>query len=279
MKPYPDLIISFIANHGDLRNIENVLISSDYQLLNFPDVLRVTTHVQELEERSIARYLDNEEFLLVDYISKNMPALIIFQVDNEKIPINNWTWNMKRSPATRRYPLLCYLTMPASSQHLERKFFADHIYDRYDLFYSFEDIVQKIGYRIDLQEILEDCGTDISENTKLGIACFNNRKYFEAHEFFEIAWLREEKSNKNLNRALLQVAIAYYHIHRRNFSGAIKVLLRLRQWIYPLPGNCGSINITELRNDTDRIFYELLHLGPRNLNKFNFELCKNIKYT
>lgn len=278
MKPYPNLIITFISNHDDLMIIEEVSNSLGFQLLNTPDPLQLRIHVQERFRNPESGYSNNEEYLLLDYISKKMPALVIFDVGNEEIAMNEWIRILKKSPATRRYPVLCYVSKPVSYQHIDTRLYTDQIYDRSALFGNLENILSNAVFQINCQEILEACYSEISENTRLGIAYFNKGKYFEAHEYFEVAWMSEKKSNKILNRALLQTAVAYYHINRRNYLGAIKVLLRLRQWIYPLPGICNSINIEEIRNNLDIIYTELIALGPQNIDNFNIALCKSINF-
>ena len=70
----------------------------------------------------------------------------------------------------------------------------------------------------------------------------------EAHDLFERAWMEDESPGRELYRAILQVAVAYYQISRGNYNGAAKMFLRMRQWIDPLPDFCRGFNVAQLQN-------------------------------
>lgn len=57
-----------------------------------------------------------------------------------------------------------------------------------------------------------------------GIDLLNRGKYFEAHEAIEAAWRSEKGSIRTLYQGILQVAVVYYHISNRNYTGARKVI-------------------------------------------------------
>jgi hypothetical protein len=46
---------------------------------------------------------------------------------------------------------------------------------------------------------------------------------------------------------LIQVAVAYLQVQRGNLRGAQKILLRLRQWLDPLPSPCRGVDVAALR--------------------------------
>jgi len=107
---------------------------------------------------------------------------------------------------------------------------------------------------------------------------FNHGKYFEAHEFLEDAWNEDSSPGRELYRAILQVAVAYLQIERRNYNGAIKMFLRVRQWIDPLPGQCRGVDIDQLRSDAERVRQALLALGPERIGEFNHNLFHPVQY-
>jgi uncharacterized protein len=55
-----------------------------------------------------------------------------------------------------------------------------------------------------------------------GIACFNEQRYFEAHEALETAWRKEPGPIRELYQGILQLGVGYFHIRRGNIPGAIK---------------------------------------------------------
>jgi len=107
-----------------------------------------------------------------------------------------------------------------------------------------------------------------------GIALFNARDYFGAHEALETAWREEPGAVRDVYRGILQVGLAYYHIQRLNYRGAVKMFQRCRQWLAPFPDTCRGIDLGQLRSDFLRAEEELLRLGPEKLAYFNHDLLK-----
>jgi len=95
-----------------------------------------------------------------------------------------------------------------------------------------------------------------------GLEEFNRGEYFDAHETLETAWNIDAGSGRDLYRAILQVAVAYLQIERGNYAGAMKIFLRLRQWIDPLPETCRGVNVAQLRLDARQAREALKSLGP-----------------
>jgi predicted metal-dependent hydrolase len=90
-----------------------------------------------------------------------------------------------------------------------------------------------------------------------GIILFNQKKFFDAHEELEIAWRDEPGQIRDLYRGILQVGVAYYHITRRNFSGAKKLIIRSEKWLEPFPDKVLGINIKKLKSDSKNILVKL----------------------
>ncbi|PKO05664.1 MAG: hypothetical protein CVU41_11400 [Chloroflexi bacterium HGW-Chloroflexi-3] len=86
-----------------------------------------------------------------------------------------------------------------------------------------------------------------------GIELFNQKKFFAAHEELELAWRDEHGAIRDLYRGILQVGVAYYHIQRRNFTGAQKMFVRAEKWLGPYSGNFLGINVGKLKKDATKI--------------------------
>jgi hypothetical protein len=67
--------------------------------------------------------------------------------------------------------------------------------------------------------------------------------YFEAHEVLERAWLESDAPQRSLYRALVQTCVIYLHLERGNRPGAAKLLLRIHQWLDPLPDRCSGLDV------------------------------------
>jgi predicted metal-dependent hydrolase len=53
-----------------------------------------------------------------------------------------------------------------------------------------------------------------------GIALFNERRFWHAHEAWEKLWLRSGGAEKEFLRGLIQLAAAYHHVQRGTLRGA-----------------------------------------------------------
>jgi len=123
-----------------------------------------------------------------------------------------------------------------------------------------------------------DCTTPIHPSAREGIRLFNEGRYFEAHEALEIAWLEERGRIRELYRGILQVGVAYLHITRGNYDGAIKVYNRSIQWLKEWPDVCRGVHVEELRRDSKAAFQELMRLGKRQVGEFNQAWMKPVRW-
>ena len=57
-----------------------------------------------------------------------------------------------------------------------------------------------------------------------GVAHFNAREFFEAHEVWEELWLAAREPEKTFLQGLIQVAAAFHHHARENARGAKSLL-------------------------------------------------------
>ena len=94
-----------------------------------------------------------------------------------------------------------------------------------------------------------DCSGRLHPRSKEGLNLFNDGRYFEAHEALEDAWKEERGAIRNLYRGILQVAVVYLHVTRRNYSGALKVYERSQKWLKDWPDECRGIKVDRLRRD------------------------------
>jgi uncharacterized protein len=124
---------------------------------------------------------------------------------------------------------------------------------------------------------LTECDGPLPEEAVRGLACFNAGQYFEAHEHLETAWRAETAPIRELYRGVLQVGVAYYHIQRGNYSGALKLFQHCREWLAPFPDVCRGIDLAHLRQSVNQAEAELLRLGPERIAEFNPALFRKIE--
>lgn len=80
-----------------------------------------------------------------------------------------------------------------------------------------------------------------------GLRCYRNREFFEAHEYWEAAWLRSAEPEKTFLQALIQTTAAFHHFQRKNFIGAASLLRGALRRLQPYPAEFGGVAVEELR--------------------------------
>ncbi len=127
------------------------------------------------------------------------------------------------------------------------------------------------------QTVLEQtCRVPLSEMALQGLRLYNQGEYFEAHEALEAAWRQDQTPGRELYQGVLQVGIAYLQIGRGNYIGALKMFLRARQWLDPLPDQCRGVEVEQLRQDAQRAQAALKALGRERINEFDRMLFKPV---
>jgi predicted metal-dependent hydrolase len=122
------------------------------------------------------------------------------------------------------------------------------------------------------------CKAALHPQAAEGLRLFNAGKYFEAHEALEEAWNEEKGPVRELYRGILQIAVVYLHITRRNYNGAIKVYGRSQKWLKDWPALCRGVYVEELRRNAEAAITEVQRLGPERLSEFDKSLLKLVRW-
>ena len=57
-----------------------------------------------------------------------------------------------------------------------------------------------------------------------GLKLFNDREFYDAHEYWEELWLEYQLEDKKFIQGLIQMTVAYYHLSTGNKKGALSLL-------------------------------------------------------
>jgi predicted metal-dependent hydrolase len=203
------------------------------------------------------------------------PALVLVGIDSPRLPWAEWIAALKSSAATRRIPVIAF--GPHADLELRARAIdvgCDAVLAQSRLVAALPELIEKYARRTDDQALIADCQGELSALARQGIELFNRQEFFEAHEELEHAWNEEPGPARELYRGILQVAVAYLQITRQNYKGALKMFLRLRQWLDPLPDECRGVDIAQLRADALAARAELEQLGPERITEFKREFFK-----
>ena len=124
----------------------------------------------------------------------------------------------------------------------------------------------------------DSCNAPLHPQAAEGLRLFNAGEYFEAHEALEDAWNEERGPVRDLYRGILQVAVVYLHVSRRNYNGAVKVYIRSQRWLKDWPEICRGIEVGQLRRDAETVINEVKRLGLQRIAEFDNSLLKPVRW-
>ena len=211
---------------------------------------------------------------LVDW----QPALVIVELSSTAIPWPEWIAALKSSAATRRIPVIAFgphADLVLSTRAIDVG--CDAVVAKSRFVSALPELIQKYARSTDPTILTADCKGKPSTLALKGIELFNRQEFFEAHEELEHAWNEEPGPARELYRGILQVAVAYLQVTRQNYNGALKMFLRMRQWLDPLPDKCRGVDVAQLRADALAARAELERLGPERIGEFDRRLFKPVK--
>lgn len=126
--------------------------------------------------------------------------------------------------------------------------------------------------------LIDLCNDPLHPQAAEGLRLFNAGKYFESHEALEAAWNEETGPVRDLYRGILQIAVVYLHITRRNYNGAVKVYGRSQKWLKEWPAICRGIHVEELRRNAEAAIIEVQRLGAERLGELSHSLLKPVRW-
>ena len=80
-----------------------------------------------------------------------------------------------------------------------------------------------------------------------GIEAFNNRKFYDAHEYWEELWLDYKLNDAQFIQGLIQLAVSYFHFFNQNLNGARSMLKKCLKKIDSIEVARG-IDVIELKS-------------------------------
>jgi uncharacterized protein len=275
------LIVGFVADLMFAVKIEEAAGKLGYRVRWIEDARELSPAGMDAPapERQLGEHLVGPGAVLVDKLSRWQPSLLIFDLNNERVPWRDWISMLTSVPATRRIPVLCFGShVDIQATEAARSAGASAVVARSRFASALPDLIQKYARLVDRQALEAACKEGLPPIALQGLDEFNRGEYFESHETLEEAWNEDASAGKELYRAILQVAVAYLQIERGNYNGALKMFLRMRQWLDPLPDRCRGVDVASLRLDARSAHQALLALGPDRIESFDRGLMKPVKY-
>lgn len=274
------LIVAFVTDLMFTTKIANVANHLGYQVEWIEKAADLGEIDPDAPPELPGELLHGREGRLFQQLAKWQPALLLFDLNNKQVPWEPWIIALKSSPATRRMPILCFGPHEdVATMQRAKAIGADAVVARSRFTAGMPDLLQQYARIPDYAAFAETCQEPLPALVIEGIELFNEGEYYRCHDSLEEAWMNEAGPVRDLYRAILQVGIAYYQIERGNYRGALKLLLRVQQWLAPLPGQCRGVNVAGLRQNVRAVHDALVELGPERLDELDRRLFRPVEYT
>jgi predicted metal-dependent hydrolase len=272
------LLIAFVADLYFSPRIESATERIGYQVRLIEVASQIAPFDPKTPDEPLGEHLAGQTGMLIEKVTTWQPALMIFDLNNADVPWEDWIPVLKSSPATRRITIMAFGShMDVETMTRAKEVGADVVLARSAFVNDLPNLIRKHARIPDRDAIAEACKGELSELALEGIRLFNEGEYFEAHEELELAWNEDQSAARELYRAILQVAVAYLQIERGNYRGAVKMFLRMRQWLDPLPDICRGVDVEKLRLDARKVEERLIALGEADMRKLDRGLFKPVR--
>ncbi|MCA9932790.1 MAG: DUF309 domain-containing protein [Ardenticatenaceae bacterium] len=273
------LIVGFVSDLMFATRIEKVADHLGFKVEWIENANKIdSTNLSDLKEPP-GEMLHGRNGKLFEKVTAWQPALLLFDLTNQDIPWQTWIPALKTSPATRRIPIMCFGPHVNVALMTEAKRVgADLVLARSRFASDMGTLFEKHARTQDSVALNTACAEPLPELVRTGIELFNQGDYYKCHDALEKAWMADKSMGRDLYRGLLQVGIALYQIQQGNYRGAVKMLLRVRQWLGPLPTICRGVHVAALRENAQKIYEHVHHLGPEHLDAFDWSLVSAIEY-
>ncbi len=109
-----------------------------------------------------------------------------------------------------------------------------------------------------------------------GVALFNAGEYFTCHEVLEELWRAELRPVRGLYQGILQIGVAFHHLQRGNWIGAVRLLERGLARVEPFQPCCQGVDTARLVAQARVCLEQLITLGPERSGAFPWRLVPTI---
>jgi uncharacterized protein len=273
------LIIAFVSDLMFTTKIHNVAIHNNFRIKWIETADELGNPAAMDVKETPGERLHGSDGELFNIITALQPGLLLFDLTNGSIPWQRWIPALKASPATRRIPIMSYGPHEDVALMKQAKACgADWVLARSRFTSEMGSLFKKHARPNNLDSLHEFCHAPLPPLVQEGLALFNKGAYYKCHDALEAAWQQEQDAGRELYRAILQVGIAYFQIERGNYRGAVKMLLRVRQWLAPFPDKCQQIDVTSLKTQANVVYDALTQLGEKNIDSFDRSLFQPIYF-
>ncbi len=102
-----------------------------------------------------------------------------------------------------------------------------------------------------------------------GIEQYNGGFFFEAHETWEELWLQSPLPTRTFLQGIIQLAAAFVHLMRHEYTGTIRLLGHALEKLDGFPADVMGVDASRLVTEAGRARDELAALGPQRFEEWD----------
>ena len=104
-----------------------------------------------------------------------------------------------------------------------------------------------------------------------GLKAFNNKKYYDAHEYWEDLWTDYRLEDAEFIQGLIQLSVGYFHITNLNINGAKGLFGKCLPKLKLYREGCRGVNVNLLIDAVDETLKNLNSID--DIEDFNWKLA------
>ena len=107
-----------------------------------------------------------------------------------------------------------------------------------------------------------------------GLEAYNDRKFYDAHEYWEDLWSDYRLQDAKFIQGLIQLSVGYFHISNLNINGARGLLNKCKPKLLKIYPEYRGLNVLNILEAVDKSLI-FLEKNP-DTSKFDWSLVPNL---
>ena len=112
---------------------------------------------------------------------------------------------------------------------------------------------------------------------KKGVLAFNEKRFYDAHEYWEDLWVNHKLKDAKFIQGLIQLAVSYFHLFNQNLNGA-RSMIRKSRGKFDSFETVRGINVLDLINEIKRVDEHMNNIDEVSCFKDNYIISLKVNY-
>ncbi len=116
-------------------------------------------------------------------------------------------------------------------------------------------------------------------NISEGVSLFNDKKYFECHDYFEDLWMQCSNRDRLFYQGMVQAAVGCYHYNQNHYNSAINQFRKSIDKLKLYPDVFLGVGLANLISELSIMKYELEIIANGKSREIKKIDCPKIEYS